>query len=394
MSFHFSEARCLQRMFGANDFLDRSWPARHAVAHGPLDRLAPLGTVPQFFDLALLLSTYEDKVRVALPDKRDEHSSLQVEGEHAAQLHSEGMALIFNAVERFIPPVQYWLDALRTELGLPLKCDPRSIVYASPRGSGNSPHFDANANFVVQIRGTKRWRIAANSHVVNPTDRWAMNQDDVPEELESYLDHPLPTQMPADALTFELVAGSVLFVPRGYWHETESDDDTLALNFTFGQPTWADLMLTALRSRLLKDPSWRELATGLRAPDPARARRSADHLDAMLGQLQLDVAALSQLEIVEAMDAQSAWLLVPRAFLRVEGGTVIASLGAGPFQIDADPSLHPILEWIGRQRTPFSVEQIALHFPALVPGIPSLLHTLKSNHLLGKHRCVPSPDRD
>jgi 50S ribosomal protein L16 3-hydroxylase len=385
MSSSFDEGHCLERLFGRDDFLTRCWPGQHAVAHGPLDRLGPLGAMPELFDLKLLLETYEDKVRVALADKRDEHSSLQVDAEEAAALHREGMALILNSVERFLPPVQFWLDGLRTELGLPLKCDPRSIVYVSPAGSGNSPHFDANANFVVQIRGTKRWRIAPNHDVPNPTDRWAMNQTELPEELEGYVDAPLPTQLPDDAESFDLVPGSVLFVPRGYWHQTEADEDTLALNFTFGQPTWADLLLTALRTRLLKDPAWRELANGLRAPAK---------LDALLRQLQREAGALHRTEVVDALDTQPAFLLVPRGFLHVEDGKVIASLGSGEFEIDADVSLHPVLEWIGRQRTPFSLEQVAQHFPALTPGLPALLQTLRSNRLLGRHHCRPTPDRD
>ena len=394
MSFHFDDARCLERLFTRDDFLEQNWPSRHAVAHGPLERLGPLGALPEFTNLSLLLNAYPGKIRVALPDKRDEHSSRQVDAAEAEALHNQGMALILNAVERFLPPVQFWLDALRTELGLPLKCDPRSIVYVSPAGSGNSPHFDANANFVVQIRGTKRWQIAPNTSVVNPTDRWAMNQDDLSEELEGYVDNPLPTQMPVDAETFELKPGSVLFVPRGYWHSTESTEDTLALNFTFGQPTWTDLMVTALRTRLLKDPSWRELANGLRAPQPLRAEACRTQLISMLARLQEEVARLGADEVIDAMDAQSAWLLAPRAFLRVEDDAVIASIGSGEFLIDADESFHPVLAWIGRQRTPFSLEQVALHFPALTPGLPQLLATLRANRLLARHHCRPSPDRD
>ncbi len=379
MGFHFNDVGCLERMFGVDDFLERCWPGQHAIAHGQLDRLGPLGALPELHDLRLLLTTYDDQIRVALADKRDEHSSLQVAAEEAAALHAEGMALILNGVERFLPPVQFWLDALRTELGLPQKCDPRSIVYVSPEGSGNSPHFDANANFVVQIRGTKRWRIAPNQSVINPTDRWAMNQDELSEELEGYVDAPLPTQMPDDALTFELKPGSVLFVPRGTWHETESDEDTLALNFTFGQPTWADVVLTALRTRLLKDETWRAL---FRADD-----REAQ-LARMLERLKSEVAALETEEVSDALNTQAAWLLVPRAFLRVEDGKVIASIGSGAFEIDAEPPLHPVLEWIGSQRTPFSLDQVALHFPELTPGLPGLLRTLKANRLLGKHAFV------
>lgn len=374
----------LERLFPTTDFLRGCWPGRHAVAHGALGRLDPLGALPELADLGQLLRAYDDQVRVALPDKRDEHSSRLVDADEAERLHGEGLALIFNGVERFLPPVGGWLEGLRVELGLPRNCDPRSIVYVSPAGSGNSPHFDANANFVVQVRGKKRWRIAPNPDVLHPTDRWAMNQDALSEELAGYVKGPLPTQMPEGALTFDLVAGSVLFVPRGYWHETESDEDTLALNFTFGQPAWADLVLTALRRRLLEEPQWRALANGSDAPRVAQ----------LLARLQAKTAELTVEEVADALDAEVTWLLVPAAFLRVDEGRVVASLGAGEFEIDADVSLHPVLEWIGRQRTPFSREQVALHFPAVAPGLPALLGTLTAQRLLGQHHGRPSPDRD
>ncbi len=374
---------CLELMFATDAFLARCWPSRHRVAHGPLSRLGQLASLPPLFDLNLLLATHADRIRVALPDKRDEHSSVEVDAARASQSHREGLALIFNQVERFLPPVQQWLESLRRELGLPLKCNPRAIVYASPAGSGNSPHFDANANFVIQVRGCKRWRIAPNRHVADPTDRWAMNEDELSDELEGYVEGPLPTLMPADAETFDLVPGSVLFVPRGYWHQTEAEEDTLALNFTFGQPTRADQLLAALRTRLLKDPAWRALATGLQS--------EVGHL---LEQLGDQVAGLEPSEVHDALDPQTTWLLVPRAFLRIDEARVTASLGAGEFSLDTEPALHPVLEWIARQRTPFSLEQAALYFPEVVDALPELLRTLRSKRLLGRHRGRPSEDRD
>jgi 50S ribosomal protein L16 3-hydroxylase len=392
------DARCLERLFAPTsneDFLAACWPGRHAVAHGPLERLGPLGGLPEFSSLERLLGSYRDRVRVALPGKRDEHSSIQVDAPTAQALHHSGMALILDGVERFLPVVQEWLERLRVELGLPRRCNPRCIVYVSPAGAGNSPHFDANANFVVQLHGTKRWHVAPNRHVRDPTDRWAMNQDALSEELEGYVEAPFPTELPEDAETIDLVPGSVLFVPRGAWHATEAEGDTLALNFTFGQPTWADLVLTALRRRLLADPSWRALPVGLFAPEPDRAAPGHARLLDLLAELPREVEQLAAAEVLDAMDAQPAYLLVPRGFLRVEGGVVLAALGdEGEFEIEAEEALHPVLEWIGRQRTPFSLEQVARSFPVLAPSLPALLQTLRANGLLERHHVRTSEARD
>ena len=352
---------CLEHLFRGHAFLAECWPDQHLVAHGPLERLGPLSALPELADLGLLLASYGDRVRVALPEKRDEHSCLQVEPSAAAALHGQGMALILNGVERFLPLVQDWLTALRTELGLPPGCEPRSIIYVTPKGAGNSPHFDANANFVVQVRGTKRWHLAPNTHVPDPTDRWAMNEGPLPEELRGYALTPLPTALPADAEVIDLKPGSVLFVPRGYWHSTEADEDTLALNFTFGQPTWADVALGALRALLLKDRAWRRLATG---PTPSAG---------LLARLRDEVAAL---------EGEPLYALVPEGFLRVEDEKVLASLGEDEFELDADERLHPVLAWIGAQGGPFSAEDVARQAPELSGALAELLAVLEAKGLL------------
>jgi 50S ribosomal protein L16 3-hydroxylase len=89
----------------------------------------------------------------------------------------------------------------------------------------------------------------------------------VDPELASYLEASLPTKMPSEAQTYELTPGSVLFVPRGYWHATEAQGDALALNFTFSAPTWIDLFTVALKSRLSQVPEWRETVSGLTDPE-------------------------------------------------------------------------------------------------------------------------------
>lgn len=363
----------LERMFtglSTESFLARHWPDQHLICHGAPERLGPLVELPEFSDLALLLGSYRDQVRIALPDKRDEHSSLKVDGVTAAALHGSGMALILNGVERFLPLVSDWLNALRLELGLPPGCEPRSIVYVTPSGAGNSPHFDANANFVMQLRGTKRWHLAPNAHVPHPTDRWAMNEATMPEELRGYVTGPLPTTMPVDAEVIDLHPGSVLFVPRGYWHATEADEDTLSLNFTFGQPTWADVVLSALRRKLLQHDSWRQLA---RASEPA--------LNEKLAALHAEV--LTTAEVSSAFEeAADAYLLAPDAFLRVEEGQALASLDSEELVLELGEHLHPVLEWVGEQGGPFSVAEAAQLFPEVASELKEMFEALAAKGLI------------
>ena len=228
----------------------------------------------------------------------------------------------------------------------------------------------ANANFVVQLQGTKRWHVAPNRHVVNPTDRWAMNEDGLSDALAGYVEGPLPTHLPDDAEVIDLAPGSVLFVPRGYWHATEADEDTLAINFTFGQPTWADLVLDTLRRSLLKHEAWRGLA------------RDPSQLPGLLASLAREVESLERGEVLAPLREQSVWGLTPDAFLRVEAPSVFVSLGDDEVELEVDETLLEVVEWIAEQAAPFPEEALALGFPNQADALPGLLSTLEANGVL------------
>lgn len=97
------------------------------------------------------------------------------------------------------------------------------MVYATPDGKGTAAHFDQNINFVLQLQGTKTWWLAPNTHVENPTQRFTIGQPLDPE-LASYVEREMPSEMPGllegNCLKVVLRPGSMLFVPRGYWHRT------------------------------------------------------------------------------------------------------------------------------------------------------------------------------
>jgi 50S ribosomal protein L16 3-hydroxylase len=297
------ERPLLEQLFPSHPaaaFLADHWPHRPLVCHGPLERLGALAALPELQGLEPLLRAYRSPVTVALPDRRDEHSTIRVEPEAAHALYRSGMALILDHAERHLPLLERWLHLLALELGLARNALARTILYASPPGGGNSPHFDANANVVVQLQGTKRWTLAPNTHVPLPTDRWAMNMGPPSPELAGYLEGPLPEAMPEEgAEVVTLSPGSVLFVPRGVWHSTEASEDTLALNFTYSQPTWADVVSAALRQQLHRDVQWRELADGIGSPDPERRAACLARLSELLHQLPEQVFELEAGRILE-----------------------------------------------------------------------------------------------
>ncbi len=247
------------------------------VTHGndrALEQIASLG----FLDsLDSLLEEWTESVQVHLPDRRDESSSLDSDAKNALVYFDQGMGLLFNNVQAHSTLLTAWLDAIRRDLGISALTIGRCLVYAMPDGKGTAPHFDQNINFVFQVHGIKKWTLARNTHVTDPLVRHTIGFPMDPE-MATYTEGEMPDAMPNDTESFELRPGSCLFVPRGYWHSTESEGDSLALNFTFTAPAWVDLFMAALRSRLVLAPGWRKTAEGLSGTNPEGAKREFDQL--------------------------------------------------------------------------------------------------------------------
>ncbi len=229
------------------------------VVHHDKDSLKELFDLPFLNSLETLINSWPFPIQAHLPDVRDEVSSIDTTAKDAQKLFDNGMGLLFNEAQRISPVLIHWLEDMRKSLGLSAMTYGRSLIYATPDGKGTAPHFDQNINFVLQIQGIKKWKLAPNHSVLNPMTRHTLGQE-VDAELMSYLEAPMPSEMPCDALSIELRPGSFLFVPRGHWHSTEAEGDALALNFTFTAPTWIDLLNAAMRARLAQIPEWRETA--------------------------------------------------------------------------------------------------------------------------------------
>ena len=138
------------------------------------------------------------------------------------------MTLVFDSMNLQNKDIANSLEQIRFELGLVTGgpennlCKARSIVYATPAGSGTRLHFDANVNFIIQLHGSKRWILAPNTSVENPTERFTAGSLEMSAALEQQCHAPLIDQVPEDSLEFLMTPGCVLFVPRGYWHETNT----------------------------------------------------------------------------------------------------------------------------------------------------------------------------
>lgn len=121
-------------------------------------------------------------------------------------------------------------------------------MYLTPRDSqGFSPHFDTHDVFILQVEGTKHWRIY-DSFLCLPSPMMDESQQFIAQD-----------KLCAPLYEVVLNAGDLLYIPRGYVHEALTSDCS-SLHLTVGIATfsWADLISNALRSVSEQNVSFRK----------------------------------------------------------------------------------------------------------------------------------------
>ncbi|MEU9849116.1 cupin domain-containing protein [Streptomyces sp. NPDC047985] len=142
-----------------------------------------------------------------------------------AQL-KDGASLVLDAVEKIHPVVGAAAEGLERFLGTSVQAN----AYASwTDREGFGLHWDDHDVVVVQVHGSKRWRLYGSTR-----------------EAPTFRDVESPERPEGDPVAdIVLAPGDVLYLPRGWWHAVTADQGTESLHLTFGMVphTGADLML-------------------------------------------------------------------------------------------------------------------------------------------------------
>jgi len=152
----------------------------------------------------------------------------------------QGATLIINAVQTMDPVVDRFISVLSRDMNTRVNVN----CYISwPEKQGFEIHYDRHDVFVVQLAGTKAWK------VFEPTLKWPVEQQSGPQG-------PPPQSEPY--LECELTEGDVLYIPRGHWHYALSV--TPSVHFTVGpQPrTPVDFLLWIAQQAMNGDEFFRQ----------------------------------------------------------------------------------------------------------------------------------------
>jgi hypothetical protein len=166
-----------------------------------------------------------------------------------------GKTVHVDKVERFWNPIARLCREVEATLHHPTAAG----MFLTPRNArGLPPHFDDHDLFVMQIEGKKRWRLH-RPLVDLPLEGMTIEH---PEEV---LGRP--------AFEYELAAGDLLYLPRGWIHDVvTSDSYSLHVSLGISVFRWVDLLRRALDSASRADVRLREaLPVGFLDDDGAAA---------------------------------------------------------------------------------------------------------------------------
>ena len=146
--------------------------------------------------------------------------------------------LVVNDVDRWIPEVSHWMDETFGRVLPRWRRDDAQISIA-PRGGGIGPHVDNYDVFLIQIEGSRCWR-------VGPMDVSHCDEEDllVPSSEVSILDLTKRSSMTHNqSALLHLEKGDCLYLPPRAVHCGEStSDDCVTLSVGCRSPSASELL--------------------------------------------------------------------------------------------------------------------------------------------------------
>jgi ribosomal protein L16 Arg81 hydroxylase len=274
-----------------DDFLSRHWERAplHIARRQPsyyadlftLGDLDALVTRPRHHATLSTLELAKDGRRVARDEIATSAEKKTIDVLKVNRQMTGGSTLIMNDIDSMVPAV----DELDARLARALTARVWANLYYTPAGNrGFDPHYDAHDVFILQVHGSKRWKLHGKP-VGIPLPTRAFD----------------PTTMKPGAVSRRLTlrCGDTLYIPKGLVHSAESAREaSIHLTIAVESLTWADLLAEACTAWVDRDESLRRgLPPGFGLPD-ADHRPIADKLADAIQKMarRLDVrAALDRL---------------------------------------------------------------------------------------------------
>jgi ribosomal protein L16 Arg81 hydroxylase len=154
----------------------------------------------------------------------------------------DGGTLVLDQMHRREPTLTALCRVLASQLGHRFQTN---LYLTPPHGQGFAPHWDNHDVFILQVVGSKDWKIEKQRRIF-PAKEDSMGDEG--RELYGELD------------SFVLEQGDLIYIPRGFVHAAECGSQpslhiTLGVTGTF----WEDLLKAAVKAAILQDERLREV---------------------------------------------------------------------------------------------------------------------------------------
>lgn len=383
------EPEVLKALLGADvldEFLRDYWPDHIFVARGDSKRLPAALLDPELNHFDALSRRYKGVVSF-FGDGRSGHM-VPVEGIDAAAPYRCGLSVYLTDVSPYFPDIEAMVRRLEFELGINESCA-RAGVFASPTNGGISCHYDSVDVFSIQLRGTKKFDLAPVTELRHPWGFQYITGSRPIDDLYAQATEGFPNWETAEFQTVVMEPGSVLYMPRGTWHRTEAEADSIAVSIGMEPPSAAECVLEQLRLLLLQDPAWRKPLYGawgvgsMRDAAVDRARELIRELPELAPALDPEYLAspkMPEKRRIAEMSSQSrvqrapntALILGPPPADSTEEDSLLARIEVSDrstkqimSEIEMPSRCEPILRWIDAQPGAFQVSELAARFSEL-----------------------------
>ena len=120
------------------------------------------------------------------------------------QLFEEGATLTLAFLDTVLPSLERFCREVEIELSMPLQAN---VYLTPPQEQGANVHYDTHDVFVLQVSGSKQWTIY---------------DAPLPLPLSGQVYDPEVHRPGAPTHEFELDAGDVVYIPRGWLHQARA----------------------------------------------------------------------------------------------------------------------------------------------------------------------------
>lgn len=266
----------LARLFGGIDadlFLSQYWQRRHLIGHLSGGRRLDVDALRRMIRFSDLRYPSARMYRHGLLVPQSEFSrpyryggevfSDVVDGAAVDRLIAEGCTLVVQSIEQHDDDVAELCHDLEAELLCAVQAN---AFYTPPSSSGLAAHYDHTDVIVIQLSGSKRWRVWADYEPL-PTGKMPFDQGRATRHAATH--HP-------DG-TFVLAPGDVLYLPRGMLHETAAEDlESLHLSLVVHAVRWATALETMVREAVDALSGDEKLRRSVLRPGSVVARHGID----------------------------------------------------------------------------------------------------------------------